>query len=38
MAPPPIRHQVPKLLKPPEVDVDELRRRIQDPEVRPLSW
>jgi hypothetical protein len=37
-APPPTTttntSQIPKLLKPPEVDTNELRRRINDPEVR----
>jgi hypothetical protein len=31
---PPASRQVPKLLKPPDVDVADLRRRIQDPEVK----
>jgi hypothetical protein len=34
--------QIPKLLKPPDVDLPELKRRIHDPEVRmglqPILW
>ena len=35
--PPAPPFQVPKLLKPPEVDLEELKRRIRDPEARPFG-